>query len=313
MTGAVVAEGVSKRYGDTRALDGVSLEVDSGAVFALVGPNGAGKTTLVQTLTGTNEPDSGRVEVLGQSPKAIDKAKIGLLPQSFAPPDRLTARELLAYYGGLYADSRSVESVLSDVGLLDSADTWYGNLSGGQKRRVCVGSALINDPAVLFLDEPTTGIDPAGRQSVWSLLMALAAEGTTIFLTTHDMTEAAELADRVAFLDGGTIIERGSPAALVDTYGGGTHLTIETTTPVEQGAIDSFDAEIERRDSRLRVPNVSPTEIGSIVNRLDAEGIEYERLTWTEPTLEDAYLEITGGTDVTTGSASSKTAPVQEQ
>ncbi len=294
MTAAVGAAGVSKRYGDTLALDAVSLEVDAGEVFALVGPNGAGKTTLVRTLTGTGEPDAGSVSVLGQPPTEIDEARIGLLPQSFGPPERLTARELLDYYAGLYDEVRSVESVLSDVGLSEVAETWYTNLSGGQQRRVCVGIALINDPEVLFLDEPTTGIDPAGRQSVWALLTNLAKSGTTIFLTTHDMSEAATLADRVAFLDSGELIEQGSPETLLETYGGETQLRVETNDPRARAATEFLGDGIEVLESGLRIPNVTPKEIGPIITELEEKGIEYETIAWTEPTLEDAYLEITG-------------------
>ena len=296
MTAAVAAERVSKRYDDTVALDGVSLSVESGEVYALVGPNGAGKTTLVRTLTGTTTPDSGSVTVFGTSPKRIGKERIGLLPQSFTPPERLTARELLTYYAGLYDEPRLVDEVLSEVGLAEADETWYTNLSGGQQRRVCVGIALINDPDLLFLDEPTTGIDPAGRRSLWSLITTLADAGTTVFLTTHYMEEAEELADRVALLDSGSIIESGAPAELVETFGGGTHLRIETETSPSAPQIDALGVDIEETEIGFRIPDVSPTEIGEIVSRLEAQGIEYETLTWTEPSLEDVYLQLTGET-----------------
>ncbi|MDZ7850838.1 MAG: ABC transporter ATP-binding protein [Halodesulfurarchaeum sp.] len=293
MTAVISAADVSKRYGETCALDGVTLEVGSGEVFALVGPNGAGKTTLVRTLTGTERPDEGSITVLGTAPLEIDSARIGLLPQSFAPPQRLTPRELMVYYAGLYDDPRSVETVLADVGMVDSADTWYANLSGGQKRRVCVGIALINDPEILFLDEPTTGIDPVGRRDVWSLLHGLTAGGTTIFLTTHDMGEAAELADRVGFLDSGRLLAMGSPNSLVEQYAGETTLRIETESRPAEGTIEGFGDAVERDDSGLSVRSVQPSEIGAIVEQLEQTGIGYGAITWTEPTLEDAYLSLT--------------------
>lgn len=291
MTAAVTAEGISKQYGDTIALEDVSLSVDSGDVFALVGPNGAGKTTLVRTLTGTMTPEEGSVTVFGQPPNQVEKERIGLLPQSFAPPERLSARELVVYYAGLYDDPRPVDGVLTDVGLETADETWYTNLSGGQQRRVCVGIALINDPDLLFLDEPTTGIDPAGRQSLWSLITDLADDGTTVFLTTHYMEEAEQLADQVALLDSGSLVEVGQPADLIETYGGGTHLRVETDHSPHQ--IESLGIDVETTETGLRIPDVAPTEIGEIVSRLEAQGIGYETLTWTEPSLEDVYLRLT--------------------
>jgi len=310
MTTAVTAEGISKRYGDTTALEDVSLSVDSGDVFALVGPNGAGKTTLVRTLTGTTTLDGGSVTVLGRSPNQVEKKRIGLLPQSFSPPERLSARELLVYYAGLYDDPRPVDEVLTDVGLESADETWYTNLSGGQQRRVCVGIALINDPDLLFLDEPTTGIDPAGRQSLWSLITNLADDGTTVLLTTHYMEEAEQLADQVALLDSGSLVEIGRPVDLIEQYGGGTHLHIETEYSPHQ--IESLGVDVETTETGLRIPDVAPTEIGEIVNRLEAQGIDYETLTWTEPSLEDVYLRLTSETIDKLQSSEPAVNPVRE-
>jgi ABC-2 type transport system ATP-binding protein len=175
---------------------------------------------------------------------------------------------------------------------MHSADeTWYTNLSGGQQRRVCVAIALINDPELLFLDEPTTGIDPAGRQSLWSLIDDLAATGTTVFLTTHYMEEAQELADCVALLDAGTLVEVGPPTDLIESYGGGTHLLVETELSPEH--LTGFDAAAESTDDGVRIPNVAPSDIGHVVEQLETEGVTYETLTWTEPSLEDVYLRLT--------------------
>jgi len=291
MATAIRAEGISKCYEDTVAFDDVSIEVDSGEVFSLVGPNGAGKTTLVRALTGTTAPDSGTISVFGKSPTNVESGRIGLLPQSFTPPERLTARELLGYYRGLYDDPRDVDDVLADVGMHSADETWYTNLSGGQQRRVCVAIALINDPELLFLDEPTTGIDPAGRQSLWSLIDNLAAAGTTVFLTTHYMEEAQALADRVALLDAGTLVEVGPPTALIESYGGGTHLLVETELSPEQ--LTGLDVAVEPTDDGVRIPDVATADIGRIVQQLDAQGVTYDTLTWTEPSLEDVYLRLT--------------------
>ncbi|MCL9813448.1 ABC transporter ATP-binding protein [Natranaeroarchaeum aerophilus] len=296
MTALLSADDVSKSYGDLVALDGVSLSVREGEVFALIGPNGAGKTTLVRALTGTVEPTAGTVTVFGESPADIDARRLGVLPQSFSPPDRLTARELLTYYAGLYDDPLDPEEVLATVGLRDAGDTWYENLSGGQQRRVCLGSALVNDPDLLFLDEPTTGIDPAGRRTVAERVETLAAGGTTVLLTTHDMAEAEALADRVGLLADGELVAVGTPDELLAEYGGESRLEIdldaEAETVASMLAESGFDATTTHRG--VAVHGIAPTEIGRVVDVLDAEGLSYTALTWREPTLEDVYMTLAG-------------------
>lgn len=295
MTDVLVADGLRKEYGDTTALDGVSLSVAEGEVFALIGPNGAGKTTLVRALTGTTTPDSGSVSLLGTDPTEADRDKLGLLPQSFDPPERLTARELLAYYAGLYGESRDPEAVLAEVGMDEAGTTWYENLSGGQQRRTCVGTALVNDPDVLFLDEPTTGIDPAGRRALWSLIEDLADRGTTVFLTTHYMEEAERLADRVGLLAEGSVVEVGPPTDLVAEYGGESRLIVDADES-EAGAnalgASNFDA--RTTGEGLVVEGVAPEDIGKVVTVLNDREIEYEALTWKQPDLESVFLELTG-------------------
>ncbi|GAB7018070.1 ABC transporter ATP-binding protein [Halostagnicola bangensis] len=301
MNAVVEATDLHKTYGETVALESVSLAVDDGEVFALIGPNGAGKTTLVRALTGTTNPDSGTAHLLDESPTAVDRNRLGVLPQEFSPPARLTARELLEYYAGLYDESRDPETVLADVGLVEAGDTWYENLSGGQKRRVCVGSALVNDPDVLFLDEPTTGIDPAGRRTVWRLIEDLAAGGTTVLLTTHDMAEAERLADRVGLLADGSLIASGTPATLVDEHGGSSRLTVEPTVETDLegiadgGTLADLEYAVETRDDSLVFEDVSPADIGSIVDVLEDEGLEYTSISWAEPDLETVYLELADG------------------
>ncbi|MFC4549272.1 ABC transporter ATP-binding protein, partial [Halorussus sp. GCM10023401] len=313
MTDVLVAEGLRKTYGDATALDGVSLSVAEGEVFALIGPNGAGKTTLVRALTGTTTPDSGSVSVFGEAPGAVERSRLGLLPQSFDPPERLTARELIGYYAGLYDEARDPEAVLSEVGLADAGTTWYENLSGGQRRRTCVGTALVNDPDLLFLDEPTTGIDPAGRRALWDLVEDLADRGTTVFLTTHYMEEAERLADRVGLLADGQVVEVGSPGALVAEYGGRPRLVVDVeaveddearaagqqdraSAPAAAGADALADAgfSAEETDEGLVVADVSPEDIGGVVAALNEAGVAYEALTWKQPDLEDVFLRLAG-------------------
>ena len=294
MNEAVVAAGVSKRYGETVAVDDVDLSVADGEVFGLIGPNGAGKTTLVRALTGTT-PVDGEITVHGEAPTAVDADRIGLLPQSFSPPARLTAREMIDYYGGLYATARDTDDVLSAVGMAAAADSWYETLSGGQQRRVCVGIALVNDPDLLFLDEPTTGIDPAGRQSLWSLLEELADGGTTIVLTSHSMTEIQRLADRVGLLQDGRLVAVGTPAELIDSHGGESQLVIDTDQAAAAvDALTDADFAATAGSTEVVVDGVSPVEIGDAVAVLSTAGIEYGSLAWSEPSLDDVYLQLTG-------------------
>jgi ABC-2 type transport system ATP-binding protein len=291
MAGMLTADSVRKAYGTTTALDGASLSVDAGEVYALVGPNGAGKTTLVQCLTGTTSPTAGDVRLFGEPPGAADWSRVGYLPQSFTPHERLTTRELVDYYAGLYPSPRDTDAVLAEVGLTDSATTRYEALSGGQQRRACVGIALINDPDVLFLDEPTTGVDPAGRRAIWRLVDGLAAAGTAVFLTTHYMAEAEFLADRVGLLAGGELIDEGPPAALVEAHGGDPTLVVETAVTAEANLDGAPFAATDRGD-HIELADIGPTEIGDALTYLEENGVEYMGVHWTQPDLEDVYLAL---------------------
>ncbi|MFB6135794.1 MAG: ABC transporter ATP-binding protein [Halobacteriaceae archaeon] len=288
MDAAIVASGVRKRYGDVVALDGVDLQVAGGETFALIGPNGAGKTTLVRCLTGTADPGGGEARLLGADPAAVDAERVGVLPQAYGPPGRLTAREIVAYYAGLYDDPREVDAVLAELGLA-GVEGRYEDLSGGQRRRVCVAAAVVNDPEVLFLDEPTTAIDPEGRRSLWELLDDLGDAGTTIFLTTHDMAEAERLADRVGLLAGGRVVATGTPADLVAAHGGASELRV--ATDADPAALADARFEAVREDGDL-VVSCGATEVAAVVRALDAAGVDFEALEWHEPGLEDVYLEL---------------------
>jgi len=301
----VVSEGVRKSYGEVAALDGVDVRVESGEVFGLIGPNGAGKTTLVRALTGTAEAE-GDLRVFGVPPREVDPQRIGLLPQSFDPPERLTAAELVDYYGGLYDAARDADSVLRDVGMAGDADAWYETLSGGQKRRTCVATAVVNDPDLLFLDEPTTGIDPAGRRSIHRLIERLADGGTTVFLTSHAMDEVERLADRVALLRDGAVVAVGAPDELVAEHGGEPRLDVALDDPADEAAVEAVrealsdgvagvsSSAVESTRNGLRIGGVRPEGIGDAVDALEAVGVAFESLAWSEPSLEDVYLRLTG-------------------
>ena len=304
MQPTVEATALEKRYGETVALAGVSLSIEPGEIYCLIGPNGAGKTTLVRTLTGTVTPDAGTARLLGDDPASVDHARIGVLPQAYSPPARLSVRELLRYYSTRYPTTRDPEDVLEAVGLADAADTWYEDLSGGQQRRLCVGTTLLNEPDVLVLDEPTTGIDPAGRRTVWGLIESLVETGTTVLLTTHDMDEAHHLADRIGLLADGRLLATGTPEALIDEYGGENQLTVDLdrTALSADADIAELTTSIEERlggavrvhDGRLEIADVAATEIGTVVETLEDREIAYTELSWEEPDLEDVYLTLAG-------------------
>jgi len=287
------ASDVRRRYGETLALDGVSFSVAEGEIFSLIGPNGAGKTTLIRALFGTTDAE-GEISVFGRPPTEVDRGRVGLLPQEFTPADRLTARELSAYYAGLYDDARAPDAVLADVGLTDSAGTHYENLSGGQKRRACVGSTLVNDPDLLVLDEPTTGIDPTGRRELWRLIEGLADDGTTVLLTTHYMDEAEELADRVGLLADGELVALGSPTALIDRYGGDSRVVIEADDDrAAEDALVAAGYDPVDAGRHVSVP-ADAAEISPIVECLADAEIAYEGLAWRQPSLDDVYAALAG-------------------
>ncbi len=293
---AVEARGLRKRYGELIAVDGVDLSVDEGEVYALVGPNGAGKTTLVRCLTGTTEPTAGDVSVLNSRPSAVDRVRLGLLPQQFTPPDRLTARELVEYYSGLYPEDRVRETsaVLDEVGLKESDKQRYRDLSGGQKRRLLVAASIVNDPDLLFLDEPTTGIDPAGRREVWRVVEELSSQGTTVFLTTHYMEEASELSDRVGLMHQGSIVEEGAADELVAEHGGGSRFTIETEETVDAvaGVLEGYSVRDE--DGLAIVEDVSLETVSKVLDLLESSDVTVQEFNWHTPDLEDVYMELAG-------------------
>jgi ABC-2 type transport system ATP-binding protein len=293
----VEAHGLRKKYGDTVALDGVSLSVDEGEVFALVGPNGAGKTTLVRCLTGTTRPTEGEAALLGSPPSEADKTTVSVLPQEFTPPDRLTSHELVGYYESLYPSeaTREPDDVIEEMGLTGSRDTRYSDLSGGQKSRLKVAVSLVNDPDVLFLDEPTTGIDPEGREDVWRVVERLAEEGTTVFLTTHYMREVERLAERVALIADGSIVEVGPTAEVIRRHAGEPRLVVRTVGPPDEAA-GLFDGEtpVTVEDENLVFEEVDVDEISDALNSLESAGVDYDEVRWREPGLEEAYLHLTG-------------------
>ena len=277
MPAAVTVHELRKRYGDREALRGVSFEIRSGEVFSLLGPNGAGKTTTVEILEGYRKRDAGDVSVLGADPLRAShdwRGRIGVVLQSSAMYETLTVRESLAAFAGYYERPRPVDDVVRVVGLDESADLRVSKLSGGQRRRLDFGLALVGDPELIFLDEPTTGFDPAARRTAWETIRSLQELGKTILLTTHYLDEAEQLSDRVAVLRRGEIVAEGAPGDL-------------TRTPA---------TEIRwRENGQLMVERThEPTRaLHELTARAVAAGRELEELEVRRPSLEDVYLQLT--------------------
>jgi ABC-2 type transport system ATP-binding protein len=277
MSSAISVRGLTKSYDGVEAVRGLSFEVGVGEVFGLLGPNGAGKTTTVEILEGYRRRDAGTVSVLGSDPGEATRAlreRIGVVLQHSESPPLLTVAEVHRMFAGYYESPRDVDEVIGLVGLEDKRDERVRTLSGGQKGRLDLGIALVGDPELVFLDEPTTGFDPAARRSAWDLVRSLRSLGKTILLTTHYLDEAQQLADRVAVMRDGVIVAQGTPADLIG----------QTTRTEVRHRVDGELVVIETDD---------PTStLHALTGEALAAGRRLEHLEVRRPTLEDVYLEL---------------------
>ncbi len=298
-TAAVVeVRGLRKSYGEREVVCGIDLRVDHGEVFAFLGPNGAGKTTTVEILEGYRSRSAGEVNVLGIDPALADRrwrSRVGLVLQSCTMPAELTVRELVALYAAYYPHPRGVQETIELVGLAEQGAARTSELSGGQLRRLDVGLALIGDPELVFLDEPTTGFDPSARHHAWEVIDNLRRLGKTIFLTTHYMDEAQALADRVAVIVAGRIVAQGTP----QTLGGRDRALSDVSFTLPSGvAVSQLPAELAsiatQQDGRVHIAAARPAHVlSALAGWALSHGDDLSDLTVGRPTLEDIYLKLT--------------------
>ncbi len=296
---AIVVENLKKRYGDLLAVNDISFTVRKGEVFALLGPNGAGKTTSVEIIDTIRRPTSGKVTLLGMNvtkKKHDIVSRIGVLPQGFSSFDRITVRETLQYYSRLFCCMNTdIDGLIELVNLKDKTKDQYMNLSGGLKQRLGIAIALVNDPEVVFLDEPTTGLDPRARREVWEVLLGLKKKGKTVFLTTHYMEEAELLADTVAIISKGKIIARGSPEELIESN---TNYLVITLQSVDEKVFEivrnmGFDAVLDNhKDIKVRVEHTD--DVQKLLSAIKDAGALYLGLDVRKPNLEEVFLKLTG-------------------
>ena len=298
---ALRCSGLVKRFTDVTAVNGLDLEVFAGECFGLLGPNGAGKTTTVEILEGLTPPDEGTVELLGQHWNSgndrLLRERIGVQLQETQLAEKVTVVETLRLFRSFYQRGHSVDEVIQTVGLEEKRNARVGKLSGGQKQRLAVACALVSDPELLFLDEPTTGLDPQARLSLWDIVEKFRAGGGTILLTTHYMEEASRLCDRVAIMDHGKVIALGTPAALIESLGADQIIEFSVTSELTDDPLTRLPAvsHLRKRDEEYAL---TVSEIGVALPALLAEikrqQAELVTLTTHQATLEDVFVSLTG-------------------
>ena len=301
---ALKATGLVKRFGDLVAVNGLDLEVRAGTCLALLGPNGAGKTTAIEMIEGLQRPDEGTIEVLGRTWKSDAngiRERIGVQLQETRLQEKVTARETLTLFASFYDETRDLDEVLEMVGMTEKKDARVENLSGGQHQRLTLACALVSDPDLLFLDEPTTGLDPQARRRVWEIVETFKSGGGSVLLTTHYMEEAERLADEVVIVDAGKMIARGAPASVI----GDLHAdSIVELFPKESGLDRLTDAALlalpgvteVRREGATYTLVVDDTQasVASLLTHLNEVGVELHSLQTHAPTLEDVFVALTG-------------------
>lgn len=297
---AIKLRGLVKRFAELVAVAGIDLDVQAGTCFGLLGPNGAGKTTTLEMIEGITPPTSGEIRVLGLDWRHHEvelRQRIGITLQDAHFQDRLTVRETLQLFGSFYRRPASVDSLLALVGLQEKRGAWVMNLSGGQRQRLALACALVGEPELLFLDEPTTGLDPQSRRAIWDIVAELRARGRTVVLTTHNMEEATFLCDRVAIIDHGRVIADGTPGELIRQHGGDRRVELLPSALLDPAALADIEGvlSLTPQGETLQVGVRALHEtLPLLIERLRALAIPIARLSTHEPTLEDVFVSLTG-------------------
>ena len=294
----ITVKNLVKVYGDVRAVDGITFAVEKGEVFAFLGPNGAGKTTTVEIIETIREATSGEVSILGidvRKDRMDILKRIGVLPQEFNSFDRLTVEETIRYYSSLFCADCDTDHLIGLVNLEEHRKKLYVNLSGGLKQRVGIAVALVNDPEIVFLDEPTTGLDPRARHDVWEVIKGLRKEGKTIFLTTHYMEEAEVLADYIAIISKGKIIAYGTTTELIDQHFKTVKVTIKGGTDGIGKLASKMGMPLQFQDKgSITIEAGGNDQIVEFLNALKAAGISYHSMDIRKSNLEELFLALTG-------------------
>lgn len=287
-----------KNYGDFTAVNGISFHINKGEVFSLLGPNGAGKTTTVEILEGVRNRTSGDVSVLGHDPQSVKQIfpRVGILPQDFSFIYNSTPREALDFYRKTLKPSADIDSIIDLVGISDVLDTAYQKVSGGQKQKLGLALSMVNDPELLFLDEPTSGLDPQARRNIWKVINGLKRQGKSILLTTHYLEEAELLADRVAIMDKGKIIDSGSPMEIVERHHENDRLIIRGDGEIED-LIHKAGFSAKRDGQYVEVSLQNIKEATSIMNLLYEKQAKFDDFMLKRETLEDVFVKMVGEID----------------
>ncbi|HEV2450113.1 MAG TPA: ABC transporter ATP-binding protein [Thermoplasmata archaeon] len=300
MAEAIRVAGLRKSYGSVRAVDGVDFTVPSGRVFAFLGPNGAGKTTTVEILEGLRNRSAGEVRVLGLDPWSQGTElhrRIGVIPQEFRFFEKIHPAEAIVYYSRLFEHAADPAALLKRVYLEEKADARFDTLSGGQKQKLGLALSLVNDPEVLFLDEPTTGLDPQARRGIWEVIRSLRAEGRTVFLTTHYLEEAELLADQVAIIHQGKIIARGAPQEIIAARGRPDRLQFEAGAEVARYLSSRLPFPITTDAGRVEVEIREKEDTLRVLSALAESHLAWEHLSVVRDTLEDVFVRLVGSMD----------------
>jgi len=288
---------LKKNYGDLKAVDDISFSVQQGEVFGLLGPNGAGKTTTIEIMEGLRERDGGDVKVLGFDPwkKGYEvHKKIGVIPQEFTFMEKITPREAILYYADLFNVKCDPDQILKDVLLDEKTKTYFEDLSGGQKRKTGLALSLVNNPDLLFLDEPTTGLDPNARRAIWEVIRGLKAKGKTIILTTHYLDEAQQLSDHVAIMDHGHIVAIGTTEEIIHKHGSGERLEIQGTQKLADYIKANTELEVNYDHPRLMVTIPLKKKIDALAALAAAEqsGEDWGEIQTRQDSLDDVFIKL---------------------